>query len=937
MKAIKRSVLFVALITLIVTKNAIVFADSLVESVAPETTKTEIDARVVWQTNHQTFFPIASAINEFYLALYNYGSLPTVTINAGEDRELSRVLRRNNVFFMRFDLTMANLMCELNRDQKLCEFDRRPKFFASKRSDRVIENVKGQRLLAIAGIKWQEIQGKNLVIPDLSASVGFRTLGFTIPDSSLIKEAEETDAAAIYRAYARGCAAIDHSPQPGPLTVDVSNRQSVLRSLNDATVDRKCLGVILMDNAQRWAENLEIALSQQSSGRDLELDDASKIYGAIFLALRLYSDDTVNDNHVAEAWKLLGDLGVRFGSSLRSNSVDGLPPASGRIRLPVLVVTYNVPILEGSQGRDTSSQALYVRSQLEMAFGDQSVVSHVNAKTIEPSTHSQSKPHNSVNATGDIGLSADELMKIINLTPEARELALIKDHADLSSTAKRFLQDTDGIALVIADQGFESTAVDENCEFAGGSCGAHQLIAPSILADQLGMSTAEEFSEHMKGYHGWSVASVAFAHHGNGGIDGIAPGLKFDTIDVNWNFGKIDKVLVDGLLNVSKFYHRPVPIILNFSGDYKPSAQELRRYLQNTVHKRDENLIIVVSAGNILKSIHDEIVDELFDGRDDKPHSWSSKCNVHPSCWADDDGVSNYFLTVAGIDVASNGRIKLWRDPGTSGDLLDTGHATLIHHSFDIAAPAKAIRTLTAGPSGGAAYTVQSGTSFASPIVAAVTALMSQRSIKLLHRPPQYHSGLHFSDIKRRIISCGNQHPRIFGSVKGGVVDAECSIRFDQDLLIDTNGNKFFGEFIKVARGEGTDLDENDTVIAEDKILGIDKLRFTDTPRENVKIIGKRDHNILLAMGQVGDGNDRFHYALTDAGAWKWSNTRLHKINEEAFAEVENFKVLFKVPGQEDPKCVRFKDVKKLVVRPVIRDMHESERFRNSVKSGFDC
>jgi hypothetical protein len=324
--------------------------------------------------------------------------------------------------------------------------------------------------------------------------------------------------------------------------------------------------------------------------------------------------------------------------------------------------------------------------------------------------------------------------------------------------------------LRAADVEVWDNILDINCDLSPATVSytpaSHSDIGASPPRDQQGNCTSAPPDNRFSNIYDHATAIVSIlSGQGHGkAIRGVWPQMRVWVWDsenftgLNTGEDPIDKISDQSF----------VPVVLNISMTTPPSdterealgVQPLHDMLHTMLFKSagrngiTQNTLVVAAAG-VHQDEHQQSHGKEISlaKRDD--------CNAYPACWsADDEGAA--VVSVVALDSRGDGLL------GKSSNDLETDFGT----SFDVAAVGDVVSTVY----GGYVRPV-TGTSFATPYVSALAALIAGRARIL-------HVSVKPVTLKERLLFTADLLPQFSKVVRFGRINFDRALAFDHSLIV---------------------------------------------------------------------------------------------------------------------------------------------------------
>ncbi|MBB1492708.1 S8 family serine peptidase [Paracoccus sp. MC1854] len=679
-----------------------------------------------WDSRNYNVASLGSHIRNLIHALHNVGQLPLKPIDkGGESGIAAEQIVRRTVPFLEWSAAMDNILCDLNSDQCV-----RPRVPAAHESDsfrfaQLANHVSGYRITQASQSRWTLRPDRPLWVPDLEFQSFTRWL------SAPIDSGVRLDLQQLYQDRALGCDEMSEPQQSFHFTGTIQEfRETRLASAS-------CVAEILRNNIAFWTSLY--SQKRMAAGDALPNRVSEQIHVRDFLKTK--ANEILDHAQESIAWEKL--------NSVVSEIYEGVDRPFREVSLPVFSLAATINLVSHPQYGQQDSASLtgdpnwlrFISSLTTLEAGN--VLSEyttvtprlegiVKPRSGSPDFHSSTvTPHESAIAQ----LQATNVFDVINF-PYRNHDFLGDNGFDRS--------------IIIVDSGLNK----EHCVFSG-NCNAkwlsHEIMTAANLnpIEEALVAKVKFELERMEGQgvgHGHGVAAVASANPQSGALFGLDPNAVPELFELNltnWPTDNFEKRARDFIKGLTGHY-----VVWNFSGHTMSAdlVAPIENYLRSSLENIQNTQLMVFAAGNL----PDNVVDA---------HRVASDlCLVYPACRSEDRKLKSA-VTVVGAMLNNEGVVVPWRDEAK-------GVRSYTHPSFEIAAVAKDV--IIPSVSEEAFYSVE-GTSYAAPQVSAVLLLLrSQMGIF----PPEVFVG--------RIVGCGKMSTGLEGHVMGGLLDAECSLRFDR-------------------------------------------------------------------------------------------------------------------------------------------------------------
>ncbi|MBY5326527.1 S8/S53 family peptidase [Rhizobium leguminosarum] len=676
-----------------------------------------LDQRIDWRSNNSVADGLPSAVEALTLGLYNIQSLTTkdVVAEQGVDNSSIQKIAVANYPFMAWTDSIDNILCDLN--PTACERRRIP--IETTGLETLGAYVSGFRVTSYKESHWFGKPGSVVKVPNIQFRVQSSWQDFSFEPSRRLSD--------LYSSQALGCTAIgggDFSLNLFKLFYQIK-REAIDHSISF------CPKLIASSHQGEWS-----FLGFERSSRQ-----NSPIFGQTnkteFDSVQSDISNILKTADTNEAWSELDRLAQKVYS--------GVPSGYSLVRLPVLGLSSSfvianspteVPFLKGSAAWEEFNRSLSTQRRIELldAVNNSDVVLSVVGK-------SGSMGEKSGKADASItvaGVPMDDVL--VSLQRDAIFKAINYDFERVESTPPV------ATSIVIIDDGLDKSL----CVFAG-KCKAKWLdkITLASLGGPFAPIVDEvnaEIADLKKSVgHGNGVAAVAVARPSNGmmvGIDPNATPILFPVQLGQWNFDNFAERVDAFVTNLFKEGGNPGLLVWNLSGHTKSlnQNQPIDKFLAKYKSKFPLAVpFFVFAAGNETQ----EVVEQDLTNED---------CTTFPACRS---RMYPNVITVVGAMLDANQIPTVWKDS-------TTGMMSYVNPDFEIAAMAKDIPIPS--KTGKAFFSVD-GTSYAAPQVAAIVSRLRSQMIS----PPEI--------VKARLIGCGRMSQGLVGRVKGGLLDADCTLR----------------------------------------------------------------------------------------------------------------------------------------------------------------
>lgn len=679
---------------------------------------------IEWSGGNKNVDELMLNERKLVVSLHNVGRLPSTTVHVGDEGIVTpQALTRQGIPFLEWSDEVDNVVCDLN--PKNCSRPHTPVDDAS--LNNLLSHVGGFAITPQSLSKWTVHLQDEIVVPKLDFESSTRWQSFNVTDSS--------DLRALYEKRALGCVVLDIATTkftfPGSITD--------FRRTAAASDDTSCIGRIVNVNTLNWAS---LSFLKELSDPEKRSDTQN----LSFNKMNESANEILSSTNADSAWEKLNRLSETIYSDL---------PASGlkTVQLPVLSLrtTFDVeaiPTYATESQNDLVFNSGWLKRLQSLPPEDvfSSLGQSIDVDLILPKTPYIGQP-DAVMGTDNEG--------IVLTTIEERQIKSVLEPINVWTKSKAFLDDNNfSRAIIFVDDGLVLT----HCVFAGGCspswvdrAALDQPAAPEkVLFDRIKFELGK-MSKTGAG-HGLGVAAVATANPASGGMIGIDPKARPIPFDLNLSAWPTERFREKAGELVEK--QAGTFLVWNISGHttVRERISQIDKYLDDQLSQGGASSptaqYFVFAAGNVPKDV---VTDDLNTG----------DCSIFPACRSIGDKYRTV-VTVVGAMLDENGFPMPWEDEGT-------GVATYANPKFEIAAIAKnvVIPSVTTE-----AYYTMDGTSYAAPQVSAV--LLYLRT-QLMAAAPE--------ELVGRIVGCGRMSKALEGRVMGGLLDAECSLRFKQTQI----------------------------------------------------------------------------------------------------------------------------------------------------------
>ncbi len=677
------------------------------------------EQRIDWRSNNSVVDGLPAAVEALTLGLYNIQSLATKNVVAvqGVDNSSIQKIAVANYPFMAWTDNIDNILCDLN--PTLCERRRTP--IEAIGLETLGTYVSGFRVTSYRDSRWFGKPGSVVKVPNLDFRIQSSWQNFNFEPTRRLSD--------LYTSQALGCSAIGR----------VEYGYNLFKLFYQ--IKREAI-----DSSISFCPKL-IASSHQGQWSFLGFERSSRQNSPIFGQTNKAEFDSVQ--HDISQILATADTGAAWFEldRLAQKVYAGVPQSMSQVRLPVLglATTFQIPDkpteappLTGSPAWEEFNRSLSGQKRVELldAVNNSDFVLSVPQKPGKEGENS-GKADASVTVAG---VPMDALM--VHKQRDAI-FGAINYSFDKVENAPQV-----ATSIVFIDDGLDTSL----CVFSG-PCKAKWLDKdtldnPSGPDSGLANAVNAEIADLKKSIgHGNGVAAVALARPSNGMMLGMNPNatpVLFPVPLGQWNFDKFSERVDTFLADLFKDGGggKYGLLVWNLSGHTmtRDQNQPIDKFLERY---QKANLLLdtsffVFAAGNEKK---ERVVDDLKLG----------DCTSYPACR---NRMYPNVITVVGAMLDQNKIPTIWEDSAT-------GTMSYANPEFEIAAMAKDIPIPSKT---GKAFFSADGTSYATPQVAAIVSRLRSQLINPLEI------------VKARIIACGRMSQGLLGMVKGGLLDADCTL-----------------------------------------------------------------------------------------------------------------------------------------------------------------
>jgi hypothetical protein len=751
-----------------------------------------------WSADNSTIQALPEAVHSFTLELYNRGLLPVRYIDAPAEQVGMSVVFQNEFPYLTWDDTTASLFCDLNKDR--CE---RPRGTVLPPDDRESqEHLLGTPVSPAAAANWtfapvppgesgngEEVKG--LAVPNVTFSQDVNWRTFDVPAGTSVSE--------VYAERALGCEGLQQASKP---FVFDGQFQDLVAEL--AVSSGACARDIFSRNYGHfqyllWAAPFGAATSPTEARETI--DGRMKAFEQ---RLNAAKDPWPELDSIAEEIRQAAgqdalpvtlpvfSLEARLspGSLIAATAADRSdrppePRPSGALGALVSAAEQELRWINRAGAVGSTLTAIAAeRSDVSVRVTVPDSVGSGNALVLD--NHDQQEELS--------GLAADALVSHLvrempmNSLAQSQHKVLARQRENLFAHVNypwHGGMEFEGFQrlVVIVDEGFVEDM--SHCIFAKlpgqASCDLHAPILtpatagdaqlPSVGAAVAGFHQNGPDGRHGGDSHGHAVASIAAARPSSGTMLGIDPGAFAVPFEVDLNHA--EQALGSGQvrheveatrqrLSDGKYYSQSINwlgVVWNLSFHLVDLSNQapvmgIREYagdVSRNAASAGALEYFVFAAGNVPEAITVADLEE-FDA-----------CRVFPACFATEDPTGT-MIAVVGAQI-KDGIAELWTD-GEVGSYA--------YPAFQVAAIARDVPISLTEPN---AFTLDSGTSYAAPQVAALVAAMRAAGVN----EPTLLMG--------RLMACARMTRPLAGKVLGGLIDVDCSLTLDRAQLAIENGD----------------------------------------------------------------------------------------------------------------------------------------------------
>ncbi|MGR9319813.1 S8/S53 family peptidase (plasmid) [Rhizobium leguminosarum] len=673
------------------------------------------EQRIDWRSNNSVVDGLPAAVEALTLGLYNIESLATkeVVADQGVDNSSIQKIAIANYPFMAWTDNIDNILCDLN--PTICERRRIP--IEANGLETLGTYVSGFRVTSYRDSRWLGKPGSIVRVPNIDFHIQSSWQNFTFGPNQSLSD--------LYESQALGCSAI------GVVEYSFSLFKLFYQIKREA-----------VDSSVSFCPKL-IASSHQGQWSFLGFERSSRQNSPIFGQTNKAEFDSVQrdisqilaTSDTGEAWSELNRLARKVYA--------GVPSSMSLVRLPVLGLgaTFQIP------DKPTKEQSLMGSPAWEEF--NRSLTGQKRVQLLDAVNNSDfviSLPQNSGsegNGRADASVTVAGMPMDKDLVSRQRDaiFAAINYTFDRVEAAPPV-----ATSIVVIDDGLDKSL----CVFAG-PCKAKwldkdTLANPDSVDKGLVLEINKEIEDLKRSIgHGNGVAAVALARPSNGMMLGIDPNATPTLFPVplgQWNFDKFAERVDAFLTALFNDGGRPGLLVWNLSGHTKSLEQNqpIDKFLGRYKSKVPLDVsFFIFAAGN-------ETIQNVTNALN------FGDCTSFPACRS---RMYPNVITVVGAMLDSNGIPTIWVDNSI-------GMMSYASPEFEIAAMAKDIPIPS--KTGKAFFSVD-GTSYAAPQVAAIVSRLRSQMIS----PPEI--------VKARLIACGRMSQGLLGKVKGGLLDADCTLR----------------------------------------------------------------------------------------------------------------------------------------------------------------
>lgn len=532
----------------------------------------------------------------------------------------------------------------------------------------------------------------------------------------------------IHKIYdsALGCGALSGDPQSFNFGGGLRDFRAVARGSETSA----CAAAVFDFNRLHW---LSVEADKQRRLTDSRALWQRRVHASLADSVKYIANEPV----ASAAWKRLDDIAA---SVYRGSS-----GAQSNIHLPVFslgttIAVSETPSMFNGVGDELLSYYGSYKSHVESL--SQVAISNLAAHFLQLDVR--------YSGLGSVG-SVDTHLGGDDVEAEGilqRHTASVLSPINFPLEEKVFEDNNVDRAIIFVDNGLNP----EHCVFTG-DCHPRwidiaSLNSPSATEADLFALVRSERENMKRGVgHGHGVAAIATAASSSGALVGVDPAAARILFDMNlseWATERFRERAQAQLAALPGTF-----TVWNLSGhtESRDRVRPIDQYISEMVKSTNPSMVpyFVFAAGNVQRSQADD-------------HHDAGDCLIYPACRTLNPKYTSV-MTVVGAAINENGVPEPWRDN-------QEGIVSYTHPKFEIAAIADGVAIPSLASE---AFYAAAGTSYAAPQVSAI--LLQLRS-QLMNAAPEVVVG--------RIVGCGQMSTKLEGHVMGGLLDAECSLRFSE-------------------------------------------------------------------------------------------------------------------------------------------------------------